>query len=200
MSTISHSKDSKMSYTQSFWATFAALILLAAMSCSPSTEPSPQPTMRKAPPSTPTPKPGAPTPTDVWTSLLHKQPFPYTTPLPPRAPTVLDGLYVKLELKQGTPVPCRRCPDYLPQGGTWKLSLDKGVFRVFHQATGWHSLGSFAVSGDQVTFFNDPHCYAVIGTYKWRLEGKKLNLEVIQDTCHVDRRARTMTNLPWDLD
>ena len=79
------------------------------------------------------------------------------------------------------------------------MSLDEGGFRVFHQATGWHSLGSFAVSGDQVAFFNDPHCYAVVGTYKWRLEGNKLSLDVIQDTCHVDRRARTMTNLPWDL-
>lgn len=176
------------------------VVLPVAVSCS---ELTPTPASDTATPhSTPTPKndalvQGTPTPTDSWSALFQKEPFPYTTPLPPQSPTVLDGLYTKFEPKEGTPVPCRRCPDYLPEGGIWKLSLKEGVFRIFHENTGWHSLGSFMVSENRVTFFNDPHCYAIVGVYEWKLEGGKLNLKAIEDTCHVDRRARTLTNLTW---
>ena len=74
-----------------------------------------------------------PVPTGAWAALLEKQPHPYTTPLPESSPTVLDGTYAKIEPKEGTPVPCRRCPDYLPEGGVWRLHLDRGVYRIYHQ-------------------------------------------------------------------
>lgn len=96
-------------------------------------------------------------------------------------------------------MPCRRCPDYLPKGGIWKLSLEQGVYRIFFATTGWHSLGSFAVSGDQVSFFNDPCCYKTVGRYKWQLQGGQLNLELIEDDCQVDRRARSLSKQPWNL-
>jgi hypothetical protein len=65
----------------------------------------------------------------IWTELLQKAPFPHTAPLPPQLPTVLDGFYTKFDPKETPPVPCRRCPDYVPEGGIWKLNLDKGIFQ-----------------------------------------------------------------------
>ncbi|MGD9101630.1 MAG: hypothetical protein PVF45_14210 [Anaerolineae bacterium] len=175
----------------------AALVSLMAVACASSTESTPQPSALSPTSPGKAPTQGTPTPTDIWSALLEKEPFPYTTPLPPRSPTILDGLYAKFEPKQGTAMPCRRCPDYLPEGGVWRLSLEDGVFRVFHAPTGWHSLGSFALSGDRITFFNDPYCYAVVGVYTWRREGGELKLELVEDACQLDRRARNFTKLPW---
>ncbi len=79
------------------------------------------------------------------------------------------------------------------------MSLEQGVYRIFFATTGWHSLGSFAVSGDQVSFFNDPCCYKTVGRYKWQLQGGQLNLELIEDDCQVDRRARSLSKQPWNL-
>jgi hypothetical protein len=151
-----------------------------------------------------TPKSGRPTQTkrtagaaDPWLELLQKNPFPYTTPLPPSSTTVLDGIYVKSEPKAGTPVPCRRCPDYLPEGGLWKLGLNKGAFRIFHPFTGWRSLGSFTVSDERFVIFNDPGCFDIVGVYTWRLEKGQLSFSLIGDPCHVGRRATSFTNTPW---
>jgi len=74
------------------------------------------------------PAEGTAAPADGWSALLRQTPFPYTTPLPPAEPTALDGTYVKFNPKPGTPVPCRRCPEYLPEGGIWKLQFDNGIF------------------------------------------------------------------------
>jgi hypothetical protein len=137
------------------------------------------------------------TPTDAWSALLQRSPYPYASPLPPPTPTLLDGTYTKVELKQGTPVPCRRCPDYSPEGGVWKLNLDKGAFRIFHPATGWRSMGSFTVSGNQLALANDPTCPSTIGTYTWRLEEGELILSEVEDDCAIHVRATNLTNLPW---
>jgi hypothetical protein len=155
-------------------------------------------------PAAPTPESAAPltekstsAPTDIWLSLLEQDPFPYTTALPPLSPTELDGLYAKLEPSKGTPVPCRRCPDYLPEGGVWKLSLDDGAFRIFHPFTGWHSLGSFTVSGRRFVVSNDPACYREVGVYTWTLHGGRLSFDVLDDACQVGRRARSFASMPW---
>jgi hypothetical protein len=140
---------------------------------------------------------GTPTPTDVWSALLNRTPFPYATPLPLPTRTVLDGSYAKLDPKEGTPVPCRRCPDYAPEGGIWKLHLDNGVFRIYHQVTGWRSIASFTVSQDQLYLFNDPVCTDAVGVYKWKLESGTLTLEVIEDECAIRLRAMNLTGLPW---
>lgn len=141
--------------------------------------------------------PGTPTPTDVWSALLQRTPFPYATPLPPPARTTLDGTYAKLDPKEGTPVPCRRCPDYAPEGGVWKLHLDNGVFRIYHQVTGWRSIASFTVSQDQLYLFNDPVCTDAVGAYKWKLERETLTLAVIEDECAIHLRAMNLTGQPW---
>ena len=136
-------------------------------------------------------------PSNKWLVVLQKTPYPYTTPLPPPTQTPLDGIYVKLEPKEGTPVPCRRCPDYLPEGGIWKLNLDRGMYRIFHEATGWFSVGSFTVSDDQLILFNDPTCIDTVGLYQWSLADGELKLTALADTCQVERRARSFANLGW---
>jgi hypothetical protein len=116
----------------------------------------------------------------IWSELLQKTPFPHTAPLPARVPTALDGTYTKFDPKKTPPVPCRRCPDYVPQGGIWKLNLDKGIFRIFHESTGWRSIGS-----------------EVKGFYRWTLAQGRLSLQVVEDKCAIRQRAKNLTKLPW---
>ena len=94
---------------------------------------------------------------------------------------------------------CRRCPDYVPEGGVWKLNLDKGIYRIFHEFTGWRSIGSFVVDGNQVQLFNDPTCMEAVGTYIWAVDAGALNLQVIEDECAIRMRAKNLTQLPWTL-
>jgi hypothetical protein len=146
-----------------------------------------------------------PTPAEGWPALLERVPFPYLLPLPASRPTAVDGTYTKVELKETPPVHCLRCPDYAPEGGLWKLNLERGVFRIYHQPTGWKSIGSFVVTRDrwtagapdQLLLFNDPTCPDGIGLYTWRVSEGDLILEVIDDTCAIYLRAANLTNLPW---
>ncbi len=133
----------------------------------------------------------------LWEALLQRSPYPHAAPLPPVVRTPLDGTYVKLDPQKTPPVPCRRCPDYAPQGGIWKLNLDRGVFRIFHEFTGWRSIGSLRVDGARVQFFNDPYCMAVFGTYDWTLAEGRLSLRVVQDDCAIRMRAKTLAKMPW---
>jgi hypothetical protein len=136
-------------------------------------------------------------PEEVWLALLQKQPYPYATPLPEGIPTVLDSIYTKVEPKAGTPVPCRRCPDYLIEGGLWKLSLDKGIYHIFHTGTSWRSLGSYSISGHRLYLFNDPACFEEIGIYSWQVIEGGLKLEVVEDSCQRGRRGRNFTQMVW---
>ena len=133
----------------------------------------------------------------IWTELLQKTPFPHTAPLPPQKRTVVDGTYTKFNPKKTPPVPCRRCPDYVPEGGIWKLQLSKGVYRIFHEFSGWRSIGSFTVDGSRVQLFNDPTCIEVTGTYTWTLTAGRLNWVVVQDECAIGMRAKNLTQQPW---
>ncbi len=146
-----------------------------------------------------------PTPAEGWDALLERTPFPYLLPLPASRPTALDGTYTKFELKETPPVHCLRCPDYAREGGVWKLNLDQGVFRIYHQPTGWKSNGSYVVTRDrwtagapdQLLLFNDPTCPDAVGLYSWSVREGELILEVIDDTCAIYLRAANLTNLPW---
>ena len=138
-------------------------------------------------------------PTTTHPSVTSQSsPYPFTTPLPPADPTILDGLYTKLDPKPGTPVPCRRCPDYAPEGGIWKVSFDKGIFRMIHTVTGWKSVTSFSVDGERLILFNDPYCTDEVGTYIWRLEEGVLTFNVVDDPCAIKLRALNLTSLPWN--
>ena len=132
-----------------------------------------------------------------WHELLQRTPFPYLKPLPAGSPTPVDGTYVKFDPKPQPHVPCRRCPDYVPEGGVWKLQLDRGVMRIFYGETGWRSLASFEVEGDRLMLFNDPHCTGTIGIYHWKLHRGQLGLELIDDPCAINMRARNLTRQPW---
>jgi hypothetical protein len=128
---------------------------------------------------------------------LQHTPYPYSTPLPPPVPTALDGTYTKFELKAEPPVHCLRCPDYAPEGGVWKLNLDKGVLRIYHFVTGWRNIASFTLEGEQMTLANDPVCPTETGRYRWKLEEGQLIFQVIEDECAIRLRAMNLTNLPW---
>jgi hypothetical protein len=194
-------------------STLALAILLMTAACSaqiantrqntlgiaeatPVATPVPPPSRIPTPvPTPPTPEPI--TPTVKWLELLRRTPYPYSTPLPPPEPTILDGTYTKFDPRQAEHIPCKRCPAYPPGGGVWRLKLDKGIFRVYHHLTGWVTLGSFTVSEDRVEFFNDPHCFQDTGVYTWDLEDGKLTLELVEDNCGVYLRARNLVALPW---
>jgi hypothetical protein len=146
---------------------------------------------------TPAPPAATATPSDKWAELLLRAAYPYSTPLPPPTPTAMDGTYTKFELKEEPPVHCLRCPDYAPEGGLWKLNLDRGVFRIYHAVTGWRSIGSYTVAGDQVTLANDPVCPDVTGRYTWTMAEGQLVIREIEDECAIRLRAMNLTNLPW---
>lgn len=145
---------------------------------------------------TPTPSITA-TPADAWQTLLQHTPVPWTTPLPPEEPTTLDATYVKVNPRLATPFPCARCPDYALEGGVWKLQLDKGIFRIYHAASGWRSLGSYTVSGDRLYLFNDPYCSRDTGIYTWKLEEGSLTLSEVDDPCSQGLRAANLIDQPW---
>ena len=159
--------------TSSRWA--VTVILATVTACAPSV------------PGTPGASNVVPTPTGgVWDTMLHQTPYPYTTPLPPANHTVLDSTYVQ--------------PN--PNGGVTRLSLDRGIFRMYDEATGWRNIGSFVVSGDRIQFFNDPHCHRDTGTYTWKvqdgLQSSTLVLEVIQDDCAGALRVGKLADRPWE--
>jgi hypothetical protein len=133
----------------------------------------------------------------VWPALFQRTPWPYTEPLPEPAHTPLDGTYVKTDESPAPHIPCKRCPDWLREGGVWMLSLDRGIYRVYHPATGWRSLGSYRVSGDRVRVFNDPNCTDVAGEYRWALAGDALVFEEVGDPCSIHLRADNLTHQPW---
>jgi hypothetical protein len=130
-------------------------------------------------------------------AIQERTPYPYTTPLPPATASAIDGTYVKTEEIVGTPVHCLRCPDYASDGGLWLLRLDKGIYRIHSKLTGWRSIGSYTVSADRLTLFNDGYCGNEVGTYTWSIEQRKLILREIKDDCSFRLRAKNMTLLPW---
>lgn len=160
-----------------------ALFILAA--CAPSIT------------STPIIATASPAPTDIWFALQERTPYPYATPLPIAQSTSIDGTYVNEEPIEGASIHCRRCPDYASDGGVWLLRFDKGIFRIHSRLTGWRSLGSYVVSGNRLTLFNDPTCTEDIGEYAWRVQDRKLVLIEIKDDCAIRLRANNLTKEAW---
>jgi len=144
------------------------------------------------------------TPTSLWTGLLLEMPMPFTTPLPAEEWTPIDGTYSKFDPSQPQWWACRRCADFRPAGGIWKLQFNKGVMRLFYDVTGWRSISSYTISGDHLYIFNDPHCPQEVGEYiwelidKWGLEDRELILEVVNDSCLINLRGENLSDIPWD--
>jgi hypothetical protein len=134
-------------------------------------------------------------------TVIEVPPFPYSAPLPPAVPSVLDGLYARLIPSEGTPTPCKRCAGYRVEGGVWTLYFDKGVFKVFQQDSGFEAVGSFSVSGDRLSVFNDPYCEedtTMVGHYSWRTDGNgALVLTALDDPCSIGLRAKNLTLGTW---
>lgn len=140
----------------------------------------------------------AATPADRWLQLFQHTPYPFTAPLPPAAPSALDGVYVK-RVDTGTPtVHCVRCPEYAPYDGLWKLSFDDGIFRVYHTDTGWRGLGSYTVAANEVTLFNDPTCPELSSRYTFTLaDGQLMFTDPHADPCAIRLRTMNFTQQPW---
>ncbi len=137
------------------------------------------------------------TPAEKWSALLQRQPFPYRRELPAPERTPLDGTYTKVDPKKEPQVPCRRCPDYAPEGGIWKIQFDKGVFRIIHLSSGWKSIASFTLEGDRLLLFNDPVCHETTGIYVWKVEERQIVFTTIEDECAIRLRALNLTKQPW---
>ena len=132
-----------------------------------------------------------------WEMLLEAQPVPHLKPLPEPVPGPFDGVYAKLVAAPPMWWKCYRCADYRVSGGLWKLQFDRGVMRVYYDATGWHSLASFTVSGNQLTLFNDPWCAEEEGHYTWQQQDGRLQLTPVHDSCAFELRAATLTEQAW---
>jgi hypothetical protein len=133
----------------------------------------------------------------IWKTLQERTPFAYSLPLPPPKATAIDGLYVKQEPLTAEHVHCLRCPDWLYEGGLWKIKFDRGVYRVLHEEAGWRTIGSYALAADRLILFNDPCCIEGIGVYAWKLERGTLTLQVIDDPCAIQLRGKNLAHLPW---
>ena len=77
------------------------------------------------------------------------------------------------------------------------MQLEQGVFRVYHPATGWRTLGSYTVDGDQIIFFNDPQCHLAVGRFTWGREADKLRFGLVADDCELGTRAQNFTQQAW---
>lgn len=170
---------------------FSLLIPWTAASADPENQPSAQNLLSS------TPVCSEETAAEKWSALLQRQPFPYKRDLPAPEKTPLDGTYTKVDPKKDPQVPCRRCPDYAPEGGIWKIQFDKGVFRIIHLSSGWKSIASFALEGDRLLLFNDPVCHETTGIYAWKAEGGQILFRAIEDECAIRLRAMNLTKQPW---
>lgn len=190
------------------WLTLIGLGLLAGWTSTACmiTEPNPVPLIRTTEPTpalqvsaTPSPQMAQERtePAQLPPTQEGFSPYPYTTPLPLPTPTILDGIYTRMVKFEGTPTPCRRCAPYRAEGGTWTLRLAAGVFKVSHNETGFAGIGSFTVSGDQLTLFNDPNCHLASGTYRWAVDGRSLRLAELDDPCAFGLRLRNLSAGSW---
>jgi len=173
------------------WKSAIALLALTALlllthACAPANLPTPAPTAV-----------AEPTPGNRWAELILRVPYPYTTPLPPALASAIDGTYAKVHPGEGAPIHCRRCPDYAREPGIWKLNFDKASYRIYYPTTNWASIGSFTLSADRLTLFNDPTCPDDVGVYTWRVQDRQLILHVIRDACAIELRGKNLSDMAW---
>jgi len=137
------------------------------------------------------------TPTSIWSALQRMTPAPYFFPLPEPVSGPLDGTYAKLDPSWPQWWLCRRCADYRPAGGLWRVQFDRGVMRIYYDVTGWRSFASFTISEAELQIFNDTYCPEVVGRYGWKLVAGELVLNVIEDSCSFGLRGQNLSNQAW---
>ena len=138
-----------------------------------------------------------PTPTSMWAGLLSQTPVAVGEPVPPPEPQPVDGTYVVHRDSPPQWWACLRCADYRPSGGLWRLRLDRGVFRLVYDVTGWRTIASYRLDGEILEVFNDPICPSERGVYRWRPQEDALSLAVVRDECAFGLRAENLTSGPW---
>ncbi len=132
-------------------------------------------------------------------------PYPYTTPVPPEAATVLDGAYLRIiSVKQlgsvdaSLPIMCLRCIPFRIDAGVSTLILYHGRYFLHDHLSDFHSVGFYEVDGDRIAFFDDPNCGTTRGVYRWTRSRSQLHLQVIHDLCPFDElRANDFTTFAW---
>lgn len=129
-----------------------------------------------------------------------REPYPFTTPVPDRESTAIDGVY-RREVSVddvGEPVPCRRCAPYRIYVGGATIEFEEGRYHIDEEGSSFGSSGHYTVDGDEVTLFNDLVCPALEATYAWSLEDGTLVLDIANDPCAFDNlRGRYLTNYDW---
>ncbi len=129
-----------------------------------------------------------------------REPYPFTTPVPDREPTAVDGVY-RREVSAdevGETVPCRRCAPYRIYVGGATIEFEEGRFHIDEEGSSFGSSGHYTVDGDEVTLFNDLVCPAVDATYTWSVEDGALILDIPDDPCAFDNlRGRYLTSYGW---
>ena len=133
----------------------------------------------------------------TWEQLLDFRPYPYLRPLAAPQSSAMDGLYAKLDPREPQWWRCARCADFMLAGGIWKILLFQGRMLLYYEVTGFSSVASFAVDGDRVELFNDPHCPYDVGGYTWRIQDRALLLFEQRDECAIHLRAANLTEQPW---
>ena len=129
-------------------------------------------------------------------------PYPYTTPIPPRERTPLDGTYMRIltieDVDGLLPFRCLRCPPFFLNAGVSTIAFHRGNYWLNHQLSGFKSLGMYTVDRDRVTFFNDPWCPQDRGTYRWDVRAGALTFELVSGTCdYEEARAKDLMESPW---
>lgn len=109
----------------------------------------------------------------------------------------IDGIYAKADPSTPQWWACRRCADYRPAGGVWKLELDHGVMNIRYDIISWRSRAQFELEGGRLLLTQDAVCPDEVGEYRWRLAGGELTLEPIRDVCSFGLRAQNLGNQAW---
>lgn len=128
-----------------------------------------------------------------------EEPYPFTTPVPPLAPTTIDGVYDRqpTDTYEGEWSGCTRCPPYFVDRGRSQLTLDRGRWENLHRQPRQLTSGHFSLDGDRIVFFNDPQCPKDRGEYRFALVDGMLRLEALDDPCAFGERRRDLTDEPW---
>jgi hypothetical protein len=132
-------------------------------------------------------------------------PYPYTKPIPPEAPTPLDGAYVRIIPIErlgppmlALPLQCLRCIPFRITAGVATLILYQGRYFLHDHLSDFKALGFYEIHGSRVSFYDDPNCPTSRGIYRWSESASNLHLEVVKDPCPFDNlRADDLTTFHW---
>jgi hypothetical protein len=115
------------------------------------------------------------------------EPYPFTQPVPLPLVTLADGTF-------------ERAPsDPSLDAGTSTLRLVRGRFVLLHQDPWNRATGHYAISGDRITFLNQPACGRTLGEYRWSIVDGVLHLELLHDACADGRRASDLATGTWRM-